>query len=116
VKTFIVGLSGSGHLLALCLKARSDHISGRTSRPEHRNALCRDGITQLGTIPPQLHWRRSPIWFASTMQSSLCRHPGQGRPWALTTSIDGNGAVKTIAAARHADIRSVILVSKFPDA
>jgi uncharacterized protein YbjT (DUF2867 family) len=117
VKVFIVGITGeTGIRLARCLKARGDEVGGLYRRPAQGEALREMGVT--ATLGDLVALDAPGLAAAMRGYDAIVYTAGSGvsDSDAMTDAIDGDGVVKSIAAAKLAGITRFLLVSVFPDA
>jgi uncharacterized protein YbjT (DUF2867 family) len=117
MKIFIFGITGeTGFRLARTLAARGDSVDGLYRRQEQAEKLSGIGVT---ATPGDLT-RLDAGQLAESMRGSdvivFTAGSGEADSDAMTDAIDGDGASKSIAAAKLAGVARFILVSVFPEA
>jgi uncharacterized protein YbjT (DUF2867 family) len=117
LKIFVVGITGeTGFRLARLLTARGDEVTGLFRRPEQAPRLESMGVA--GVLGDLVHIEVAEL--AHKMRGNdvivFTAGAGEADTDAMIDAIDGNGVIKTIAAARQTKIKRVILVSVFPEA
>ncbi len=117
MKIFIVGIAGeTGFRLARILAARGDRVDGLYRRQEQAEKLRGIGVSaNLGDLV-----RMDAGQLSQAMRGSdvivFAAGSGEADTDAMTDAIDGDGARKSIAAAKLAGVARFITVSVFPEA
>jgi uncharacterized protein YbjT (DUF2867 family) len=116
-KIFIVGITGgTGLRLARLLKRRGDEVTGLYRRRSQAQMLDEIGVTgTLGDIV-QTDVKALAEDFSGTDVVVYTAGAGDQDSDAMIDAIDGDGVIKSIAAARLAGAHRFILVSVFPEA
>jgi uncharacterized protein YbjT (DUF2867 family) len=116
-KVFIVGITGgTGLRLARLLKDRGDEVAGLYRRHSQGSMLGAIGITgTLGDIV-QVDIRQLAEDIRGSDVVVYTAGAGDQDSDAMIDAIDGEGVVKSIAAAGLAGVRRFLLVSVFPEA
>ncbi|WNG87609.1 NAD(P)H-binding protein [Mycobacterium sp. ITM-2016-00317] len=116
MKVFVIGATGGvGHRLMRALIERGDDVRALHRRPEQASDLRAAGAEPFHADLAAMTEDDLASMIAGT--DALVFAAGAGGVGAqLTSSIDGEGVSKSIAAARAAGVRRFILVSVFPEA
>lgn len=117
MKTFIVGIAGeTGFRLAHTLNTRGDSVDGLYRRPEQAGKLRGIGVTatQGDLIKMDADHLAEPMRGSDVIV--FAAGSGASDDDAMTSAIDGEGLVKSVAAAKIAGVTRFILVSVFPEA
>jgi len=117
MNVFIIGIAGAtGLRLAKALMSRGDEVNGLYRRPEQEQRLTDAGAR--GTLGDIASISEQELAEVITGNDTIVFSAGAGGKDGadMTDKIDGDGVVKTIAAARLAGIERFYLVSVFPEA
>lgn len=117
MKIFIIGIAGKiGSRLAQRLIARGDKVDGLFRRAEQNETLAAIGVRATqGDLATLSENALAEVISGADVLVFAAGAGGKGGPEA-TTTIDGVGLTKSIAAASRAGVRRFVLVSVFPDA
>ncbi|SDI09705.1 Putative NADH-flavin reductase [Actinokineospora alba] len=116
MKVFLIGAGGGvGRRLAALLTARGDHVTGMHRAPTQADTVRSvDATPVLGDlIADSVDGLAEKIRGHDAVVSSAGAH---GTGMDKTSAIDGEGLVKTAAAAARAGVSRLLLVSVFPEA
>lgn len=116
MKVFIIGVSGAvGRLLAGDLVERGDDVAGLVRRDEQRAELAARGVAaHVGELADLTVDSLAELLAGSDVVVFTAGSNGGARQ--ITAAIDGEGAVKTLDAARLAGVGRFALLSVLPEA
>ncbi|WP_197381097.1 NAD(P)H-binding protein [Mycolicibacterium mengxianglii] len=116
MKVFVIGATGGvGRRLVRELVHRGDDVGGLHRRPEQATDLRDMGADSFNADLAAMAEDDLASMIAGTDVLVFSAGAGGGSA-EMTTSIDGQGVSKAIAAAQAAGVRRFILVSVFPEA
>lgn len=116
MRVFIIGAAGGvGARLVRKLVERGDDVAGLHRRPDQTAHLREIGAEPFNADLSTMTEDDLTTMIAGTDVLVFTAGAG-GAGAAMTAAIDGQGVSKSIAAARAAGVRRLILVSVFPEA
>jgi uncharacterized protein YbjT (DUF2867 family) len=117
MKVFIVGIAGqTGFRLAQVLRAHGDEVDGLYRRPEQAEQLAAIGVEATRGDLAQIDVALLADHVRGADAIVFAAGAGDTDSEAMIDAIDGDGVVKTIAAAKLATVQRMLLVSVFPEA
>lgn len=117
MKVFIVGAAGrTGFRLAALLRKHGDHVDGLVRKPGQVDRLAEAGVTPILGDIASIDQETLSAMIEGFDVVVFCAGASESDSDAMMDVIDGDGVTLTIAAAKHAGVRRIYLVSAFPEA